>query len=89
MEGKVIEHTFIVENRGSIPLTILGYDVECSCTKVEYPEGEIAPGAKIPLILRFDTNGKYGYQDRVILLQTNTKKGIEELRFEVNVRSEK
>jgi hypothetical protein len=87
IEGEVIEHTYMVENHGDAPLLISSYEVECSCTTISFPSKEIVPGTKMPLTMRFDTDGKHGYQDRVILLRTNTKKGVEELRFEVNVRS--
>jgi hypothetical protein len=88
-EGRIIEHTFTVENRGDIPLEILGYDVECSCTSIKYDSSPIPPGGSLPLTLRFDSSGKRGFQDRYILLETNTVRRTEQLHFEVMVRAGK
>lgn len=88
-EGRVIEHTFTIENRGDIPLEILGYDVECSCTSIKYDSQPIPPGGRLPLTLRFDSSGKKGLQDRYIILETNTSKRTELLHFEVMVRAGK
>ena len=88
-EGRIIEHTFIIENKGDIPLEILGYDVECSCTSIKYDPRPIPPGGSLPLTLRFDSSGKKGYQDRYILLETNTERRTEQLHFEVMIRAGK
>lgn len=84
-EGVVLSHTFIVENTGDAPLIISNYEVACSCTKLTYPTKPILPGEKAELVVTFDTKGKYYFQDRTILVQTNAKKEILKLRFKVNV----
>jgi hypothetical protein len=84
-EGAVLEHEFIFTNTGKSPLIISGYTVACSCTKVILPKDPIAPGQKGTIKLTFDTEGRSFYQDRTILLQTNTKKKSEKLRFKVYV----
>lgn len=83
-EGPVIEHYFVVENRGTAPLIISQAKVSCPCTKITYPD-TIAPGATDSIKMTFETAGKYYQQDRKIILITNTKKGVEELRFKVFV----
>ncbi|TNE71871.1 MAG: DUF1573 domain-containing protein [Bacteroidetes bacterium] len=84
-EGVVLEHTFRIENRGDIPLIISSYSVGCSCTKVVLPKEPIPPGGHFDLKVTFDSAGKYYYQDRTIILKTNTKSGEEKVRFKVNV----
>ena len=88
-EGRILEYTFIVENKGDMPLEILGYDVECSCTSITVDSTPIPPGGRIPLTMRFDSSGKRGFQDRYILLETNTARQTEQLHFEVMVRAGK
>lgn len=83
-EGAQITHTYVIVNPGTAPLIISGYEVSCSCTKVILPP-PIPPGAEDEITVTFDTNGKYYQQDRMINLQTNTKKKIERLRFRVFV----
>ena len=84
-EGEVLRHTFVVENTGDAPLIISKYEVACPCTKLTYPDHPINPGDKAELELTFDTKGKYYFQDRTILVHTNTKSGIHKLRMKVNV----
>jgi hypothetical protein len=88
-EGQVIEHTFVIENKGDVPLEIYSYDVECSCTSISFDTQPIPPGKSSSLTLRFDSSGKKGLQDRYILLETNTSKRKEQLHFEVWVRQGK
>lgn len=81
-EGPVIQHTFIVKNTGKKPLVITEAKVSCPCTVVLHPD-TIQPGATDSISVSFDTKGKYDFQDRKILLFTNTKKKVEQLRFKV------
>jgi hypothetical protein len=84
-EGVLLTHVFRVTNTGTAPLIIKDYRVACPCTKVELPKSPIAPGQTIDMKVSFDTNGKKEWQDRAILLQTNTKKKEEKLRIKVYV----
>lgn len=84
-EGDQLEHTFYVTNTGKKPLIISAYHVECSCTSVEIPNQPIMPGSTVGIKVKFDSEGKSYYQDRIISLDTNTKKKKEKLRFKVYV----
>lgn len=84
-EGEVLEHTFVIKNKGKSPLKIYSYQVECDCTKAVLPESEIAPGSQAFVKVTFDTEGKAYFQDRLVLLTTNTKRKTEKLRFKVNI----
>lgn len=88
-EGEVLSHTFTIKNTGNAPLIISDYKVACPCTKAELPSEPILPGQSYKMKVTFDTKGKYEWQDRAILLQTNTKKKEEKLRIKVFVISEK
>lgn len=83
-EGVLLRHQFTVQNKGDSPLVISGFEVACSCTKVNLP-GPIPPGGSAVVTVEFDTNGKYYQQDRIVLLKTNTRRGTEKLRFKVFV----
>lgn len=84
-EGVLLEHYFTLENTGKTPLIFSDYKVECPCTKVILPKKPIAPGETYRLKVTFDTKGKYYYQDRIIYLKANTKKGTHKIRIKVNV----
>jgi hypothetical protein len=83
-EGVQLKHDFVVTNKGAVPLIISSYEVSCSCTKVILPP-PIPPGKTGIVTVTFDTKDKYYQQDRKIILQTNTKKKVEYLRFKVFV----
>ncbi len=84
-EGELLSHDFIISNDGQVPLVISDYHVQCPCTKVILPEEPILPGETFPLKVTFDTSGKYYFQDRTIILKTNSKSGEEKIRIKVNV----
>ncbi|HLU87797.1 MAG TPA: DUF1573 domain-containing protein [Taishania sp.] len=86
-EGELLTHYYTVKNIGNAPLIISDYKVACSCTKIELPSQPILPGSEVKLKMTFDTKGKYNWQDRTIVLTTNTKKKQEKLRFKVFVIS--
>ena len=83
--GKILEHTFNFKNTGKQPLIIEDYEVECDCTKLIFPKEAIQPEESGELKLTFDTSGKYYFQDRIVLLKTNTKKQTEKIRLKVYV----
>ncbi len=84
-EGQLLEHSFEFTNSGKAPLLVSSYTVSCSCTKVVLPKDPIQPGQKGTIKITFDTEGRNFYQDRTIILHTNTKKETEKVRFKVYV----
>lgn len=84
-EGEILKHSFEFQNTGSSPAIITDYKVSCPCTKAVYPSQPILPGEKGKVEITFDTNGKYGYQDRTVELYYNSKKSPLKLRFKVYV----
>jgi hypothetical protein len=84
-EGVQLTYIYKVRNKGNVPLEIYDFEAECTCTKVVLPERPIQPGEEFDILVTFDTNGKYFYQDRTIFLKTNTKSREEKLRFKVFV----
>lgn len=83
-EGEVLKHYFVYENTGDIPLIIEAANVACSCTKVTFPKQPISPGEKDSILVSFDTNNKFYYQNRSIELIANTKRK-EKLKLKVYV----
>lgn len=84
-QGEVISHDYLITNTGDAPLIISNYKVGCTCTQVKLPAEPIQPGETFALNVTFDTHEKYYYQDRDILLVTNTKKSLHKIRFKVKV----
>ena len=84
-QGTVLTHDYLITNTGDAPLIISDYKVSCTCTKAILPEKAIEPGDTFALQVSFDTKEKYYFQDRTIILVTNTKKQTHSIRFKVKV----
>jgi hypothetical protein len=84
-EGDQLETVFVFQNTGNAPLIFHDYKVTCPCTKAELPAYPIRPGEKGEIRITFDTTGKTYYQDRIIEIYSNSKKGVDKLRIKVFV----
>lgn len=84
-EGIILEHIYEFQNVGQSPLIISEYKVACSCTKIEFPQEPIAPQATGKINLKFNTEGKYGFQHRKIEIYSNASQSPFILSFKVNV----
>ena len=73
-EGEQLQHYFVFENSGDAPLQIQEAKVACTCTKVSFPKKPIPPNEKDSILVSFDTNNKFYWQDRTVELIANTKR---------------
>jgi len=88
-EGEQLLHTFKFTNTGNEALIISDYQVACSCTKAVFSKAPILPGQKSEITIRFDSKGKYGFQDRIIKVYSNANKSPIKLRIKVFVLPKK
>jgi hypothetical protein len=84
-EGAIIQHTFKVYNKGKAPFQLINYDVECSCTSVDFEKDYLQPGDSSSILVSFNTEGRVFYQDRIIKISTSIRKKPYLLRFKVKV----
>ena len=89
LEGELLSHVFEFVNNGTQPLIISHFEVACSCTKAIFSKEPILPGQKSVIEITFDTNGKYGYQDRTVKIYSNAKKNPVKVRIKTYVYSKK
>lgn len=85
-EGEQLSHSFEFINSGNVPLIISDFKVACSCTKAIFPKEPILPGQKSEIKITFDTNGKFGFQDRIVKVYSNANKSPIKLRVKVFVQ---
>lgn len=88
-EGVLLEHDYTFTNTGNEPLIIDGIKVTCTCTKFTYPKTPILPGEKGVIHVSFDTNKKYEWQNRTLVISSNAEKPTSIIRFKVMVVNEK
>lgn len=72
-KGEVVSAEYEFKNEGDQPLIITNYEVECSCTTVDFPKQPIAPGQTNKLTVKFDTKSAYDRQDRKVIIVSNAK----------------
>ena len=70
-QGDVVEHTFVFQNMGTLPLKITSARGSCGCTVPKYSKEEVRPGAKGEVFVRFNSAGKMGMQNKTVTLVTN------------------
>ena len=69
--GAVVEHDFVLENRGDVVVRIEKVRSSCGCTATQVAASEIAPGGQTTVHARFDTTGRSGRQDKEIFVSSN------------------
>jgi hypothetical protein len=87
-EGVLLEHAYLFTNTGNEPLIIEGIKVTCTCTKFTYPKSPILPGKQGVIHVTFDTNNKYEWQNRTLVISSNAEKPTSIIRFKVMVINE-
>jgi hypothetical protein len=69
--GKVLYHTFILENNGGEPLYIYSVEPPKGITVVDYPQIPVMPGEKSIIRLKINTRGRVGVQHNSVFVKTN------------------
>ena len=55
LQGELVRHDFVIENKGGAPLTITEVTKTCGCQTVKKPSKPIPPGQKDVVTLQIDT----------------------------------
>ncbi|MDI9357155.1 MAG: DUF1573 domain-containing protein [Chitinophagaceae bacterium] len=84
-EGDVVTHTFSFKNSGTVPLVISSATGSCGCTIPTYPKEPIAPGEEGKIVVRFNSKGKPGVQNKNITIVSNTYPTINILEIKAMV----
>jgi hypothetical protein len=74
-QGTIVERDYKFTNTGKEPLVITSASGSCHCTVPSYPTEPIAPGKTGVIHVRFDSNGKMGYQDKMATINSNNANG--------------
>ncbi|MGL4630354.1 MAG: DUF1573 domain-containing protein [Leadbetterella sp.] len=85
VEGAEVSHSYLFQNVGSMPLKITDIDVTCGCTVVEKPEYEIGVGRRASILVKFNSNGKVGVNNKNVTIHSNASNNAEVVSFKVEV----
>ncbi len=84
-QGDKVEHTFAFVNAGNEPLIISNVLTTCGCTAPSWPKEPIEPGDESSIVVRFNSAGKMGRQNKVITVISNAHNNPERVKIQANV----
>ncbi|MEI6682022.1 MAG: DUF1573 domain-containing protein [Bacteroidota bacterium] len=85
IEGETVSYSFNFKNSGKSDLLIAEVSTSCGCTVPSYPKTPIRPGEKGTIKVAFNSNGKRGYQNKNILVVSNTQPNTTVIRIKAQV----
>ena len=88
-QGDVVEHLFKFTNAGDAPLSITKTGVTCGCTTPSYSKEPIAPGEEGEILVKFNSRGKRGQQNKTVTISANVEGGIKRISIRTFVEAEK
>ena len=88
-QGDVVDHVFVFENTGTEPLIITNVKVTCGCTATNWTRDPILPGEQSSIKVKFDSAGKIGRQNKVILIVSNATNPLPQVKIVTNVLPKK
>ncbi len=85
-QGDKVENVFRFTNSGTAPLIITNVEVTCGCTTPKgWPRDPIPPGGKGEITVAFNSVGKYGRQNKVVKIISNSVGQANQVVFSANV----
>lgn len=71
IQGKIVEHTFTFENKGTADLHIKEVTTSCGCTAALVSSNTLKPGEAGQIKVSYDSQGRAGKVDRIITVVSN------------------
>jgi hypothetical protein len=84
-QGDKVEWTFTFRNDGKAPLVLTNVSTTCGCTAPEWPRDPVMPGGEATIVVRFNSAGKSGMQNKVITIYSNASNNPEYVKIKANV----
>ncbi len=84
-EGEEVQHVFKFKNVGEAPLIISSATASCGCTVPNYPKEPIPVGGEGEIMVKFNSKGKPGIQNKTVTITSNTYPKTSRLQIKANV----
>ncbi len=84
-QGEKAGHIFEFTNTGNKPLIIHNVISTCGCTIPQWTKKPVMPGKKGTINVLFDSTGKIGRQNKLIIIRSNLPGPDKKLRISVMV----
>lgn len=85
-EGEIIEYEFTFVNDGQKDLIITEAKGSCGCTVPTFPNEPIKAGQKSAIKVTFNSEGKKGYNEKVVVVLSNANPTVSNLTIRAEVQ---
>jgi len=85
LEGETVSYNFTFKNTGKSDLILAEVSTSCGCTVPSYPKIPIRPGESGVVKVAFNSNGRRGFQNKNIVVVSNTQPNSTVLRIKAQV----
>lgn len=88
-QGEKVEYTFKFKNEGTADLVVTNAKAGCGCTVPDWTKTPVKPGQGGVIKVVFDTEGREGFNDKTVTVETNGNPSSVVLRFTAQVKPKK
>tara|TARA_B100001758_G_scaffold190178_1_gene167042 strand:+ start:255 stop:698 length:444 start_codon:yes stop_codon:yes gene_type:complete len=88
-QGEFIDIEYNLKNTGNAPLLIRNAKGSCGCTVPDWPKNPVNAGSSAIIKVRFNSEGKKGYQNKKVTLITNALPSTRVLTIKGNIINNK
>lgn len=81
IQGEQVSYSFKFKNIGGSDLIITKVSTSCGCTVPTFPEKPIPPDEEAIINVKFDSEGRIGFQSKTVSVVSNTQPSIKTLRI--------
>ncbi len=85
LEGETVSYIFNFKNTGKSDLIIAEVSTSCGCTVPSYPKMPVRPGESGTVKVAFNSNGKRGFQNKNVVVVSNTQPNTTIIRIKAQV----
>jgi hypothetical protein len=85
IEGETVSFSFKFTNAGKTDLIIAEVSSSCGCTVPSYPKTPIRSGETGTIKVAFNSNGRRGYQNKNVVVISNTQPNATVIRIKAQV----
>lgn len=85
IQGEKVSFGFKFTNTGKSDLIISRVSSSCGCTVPDFPKTPVKPGESHKIDVKFDSEGRRGYQNKTITIVSNTQPNTQVIRIKAEV----
>ncbi len=85
IQGEKVSYGFRFTNSGESDLIISGVSTSCGCTVPDFPKVPVKPGESQKIDVKFDSEGRRGFQNKTITISSNAQPATQVIRIKAEV----